>query len=112
MPHVHFTTVTSCQVDPAQGVVTIHGRDAKGKEVQATLPFVAFKRVGAEAQRGQLMARRLEAGHRETRGDWSELVPIDTRTFHTASLLASEPAVALIFDKDLESEITFRLSPE
>ena len=115
MKRIRFQEITGTQVNAANETVTIIGKDAKGS-AEASIPMKALFAVANEAKRGKRSYQdRRDAGTLKSsaKDGWQEIALSDYKEIDVVDLpLAPEPCVAIVFDKNTERQIAFRLPAE
>ena len=113
MLKLEFASVTTMAFRATDNAFVIRGQSTKGKAVEAEFPLNVFARMSAETLRAAQVQDRMSAGHRENKGRWAEIVPIDIRTADIGVLeMETPPAVALVFDRGQATELSYRLTTE
>jgi hypothetical protein len=112
MPKSKLSTVTATKYRAKDKVFSIFGRDSAGRDVEIELPFESLTRVSAETRRAAMATPRPTSIPANAPGEWGEVVPLDVRTAVVGTLQPpAGPAVAIVFDQGMETELAFRLPP-
>ena len=92
----------------------LKGSDEEGNVVDVELSLALISYLAAQGRRAAAVRSRLSQGPLAQKGtNWGEVVPLVFRTCLVGSLvLQSKPTVALVFDKDLSTEMVFPFAPE
>ncbi len=106
--------IASMDVSAATQTATIHFTDQNGEKHTLSVGIKALKTLGDEALRGLIAYLSKQAGgESQTRGDWAKIPISDPLEVDVVDLpLEPAPCLALVFDKNTERQIGFRLSPD
>jgi hypothetical protein len=114
MPKAHFAQLLQMQVNAKDGRAVLHGKDKAGRNVEVDIGLKELSRACAEAKRGLISWNaRQTAGPLEKRAQWSETAILDLQTYAVGILpMETPPNMVLAIDRDMETELSFRLPAE
>lgn len=113
MPKAKLSSVAAVKVQAKEGSFLIVGRDPAGRAVEVELPLTAIRRLAAETRRAAAVTPRASSLPANAPGEWGEVVPLDIKTAAVGTLMPpAGPAVGVVFDHGLDTELAFRLPPK
>ncbi len=110
---LRVSALTGMRVNAVDRSCELYCLDDRRQKVEIHMPIPILRKAAAEATRGTLSYEaREKVGPLEKRGEFEELPISDLRNCAVATEpMRDPPAVILVIDKDTETQLAYRISP-